>query len=91
VIEDESENQFACNIDGCTRRFKLFTQLGGHKSKSHPNRSTVYQAKMIKRKARENERALLKMAKEVFIEQNPGLAPQNCRYKIRVIKAKLLQ
>ena len=25
VIGDESENQFACNIDGCTRRFKFFT------------------------------------------------------------------
>jgi len=88
-IENEEDYPWACNIDGCTRRFKQHTQLGGHKSKAHPKSSPGYLKKMEKRKDRESEREYLKLAKQVFTDLNPGVCMKEHRNKVTYIKNKL--
>ena len=88
-MTDESQNPFPCDIDGCPRRFKLHTQLGGHKSKAHPRQSTIYNIKMQKRKERETDREYLKLAKKLFMEENPGASLKESRNKITNLKKKL--
>lgn len=37
VIDETEEFPFKCQHEGCTKKFKKFTALGGHNSKAHPN------------------------------------------------------
>ena len=89
VTDDESDFPFACDTEGCKRRFKCFTGLGGHKSKAHPNTSSAYKAKQQKRQERETDRALLKIAKEMFMEMYPGKSLAANRNKVTQLKNSL--
>lgn len=67
------EGKFVCAI--CkTKSFALSQALGGHMSKAHPNGSEGYAQKKLVRESRIDDRALLKRAKEHYIE----LYPEDC-------------
>ena len=68
--------KFQCNI--CMASFDKNVSLGGHYSKAHPGQSKRYNAKLETRASREDDRKLLKLAKEWFAEHNevdPSMRP----------------
>jgi hypothetical protein len=75
--------------DYCTRRFKKPESLGGHVAKAHPCRSKVYAKKIETRNQRAPDRELLKKAKNLLLEQYPGIDLMKNRAMVSKMKYEL--
>jgi hypothetical protein len=77
------EEKFLC--EKCGEVFTSGWALGGHASRVHPGESMSYRKKIQRRQERENERLLLKLAKERHIQVYGESVAIN-RVKIRKFK-----
>ena len=66
----KKQKMFKCRH--CKRRFITRQGLGGHTSKMHPGASTGYQRKLIRRAERESDRAVHRIAKELYAGLKQG-------------------
>ena len=85
---------FKCTFPGCEIEYASSRALGGHTSHAHPRQSLKYQEKMRVRENRTADRLLLAQAKEIFLEQNPGLTLKDFakrRSEVYRIKFRLLR
>lgn len=78
--------KFYC--DKCGETFPSGWALGGHASRVHPGESLNYKNKLMTREAREVERKLLALAKQMHIKMFGERVPIN-RVKIRKFKKEL--
>jgi hypothetical protein len=69
----------------CDENFETGQALGGHMSRVHPGQSSSYARKVQRRKEREPDRELLRLAKEMHARNFPK-AGELDRVKIRRYK-----
>lgn len=74
----------------CKKSFKVAQALGGHISKAHPNMSSEFSQKQIRRREREPQRELLKKAKEIYTKAYGTIAILY-RNKLNDIKKDLVE
>lgn len=77
------EDIFRCRP--CDELFESGQALGGHMSRCHPGQSSSYARKVQRRKEREPDRDLLRLAKAMHARNYPN-APDLDRVKIRRYK-----
>ena len=77
----KSKMQFKCRH--CTKRFRSRQALGGHASKIHPGKSEKNAHKVTVRARRFNERAVHKIAKEIYAEMKAGTLDDLMKHTFR--------
>ena len=83
---DQARTEYHC--DECNEDFTTGQALGGHMSRVHPGRSETYARKVERRKEREFDRELLRLAKIRHARELGRDAPLD-RVKIRRYKKQL--
>ena len=86
IIEEKGEKKFVCQT--CGEVFAHGQALGGHMSRTHPNSSHAYNKKVQRRREREVDRELLRLAKVRHNDEFGPDAPID-RVKIRRFKKEL--
>ena len=80
------QSQYHC--DECNEDFECGQALGGHMSRVHPGKSNTYQYKVLRRKEREFDRELLRLAK-IKHDKEFGVGACLDRVKIRRFKREI--
>ena len=83
---DDEEKKYVCKE--CGEEFTHGQALGGHMSRTHPGQSTAFNQKVTRRREREVDRELLRLAKLKHAESFGNDAPID-RVKIRRFKKEL--
>ncbi len=86
IIEEKGDRKFICQT--CGEVFAHGQALGGHMSRTHPRSSTAYNKKVQRRREREVDRELLRLAKIKHADEYGDEAPID-RVKIRRYKKEL--
>ena len=86
IIEEKGDRKYVCEF--CGEVFAHGQALGGHMSRTHPRSSSAYNKKVQRRKEREVDRELLRLAKIKHAEEFGDEAPID-RVKIRRYKKEL--
>ena len=87
--DSEKKFKFSCKI--CGQNFEKSQQLGGHQSKRHPNQSSIYQNKQIRRNERKDDRQLLMVTKKYLRQLHPTVEFNDMRSKIQQFRMKVLK
>lgn len=85
----KKQYKFSCKI--CGQQFEKSQQLGGHQSKRHPNQSSIYKSKQIRRNERKDDRQLLSVTKRYLRKLYPTIEFNDMRSKIQQFRMKVLK